>query len=302
MGNPSKKTWTVLELIDWTKSYFTEKGIDSARLDAELLLARVLQVDRMGLYLSFDRPLEPRELAEYRELVKARAHRIPVKYILGQCEFMSIVFEVGPGVLIPRPETEHLVERALEVLGATSDADAPVVYDVGTGSGCIAVAIAKEATHATVVASDVSPEALAIAERNAASYGVSGRVTLVQGDLFDAFPPGQRADLVVSNPPYVTDAAWQTLPPEIQRHEPRVALAAGLDGLDCIRRLVDEAPERLKPGGRLLCEIGHGQADAVAQLVRDRGAYEAPSFHQDLAGRDRVLDAEVKGYSPTPTP
>jgi len=204
MAQTDSKTWTVLDLIQWTTSYFEDKGIDSPRLDAELLLAKVLGVDRMGLYINFDRPLAPAELDQYRELVKTRARRVPVKYMLGECEFMSLTFEVGPGVLIPRPETEHLVERAIDLLRAEPTGD-QLALDIGTGSGCIAIALAKEVAALQVVASDISPAALAIAKRNAIRHGVADRVTLVISDLLDAHRTGPRADLIVSNPPYVAE-------------------------------------------------------------------------------------------------
>ena len=290
MSRPTDKTWTVLELIRWTTSFFQSKGIDSARLDAELLLASVLGMDRMGLYINFDRPVSPEERGAYRDLVKTRARRVPVKYMLGECEFMSIAFEIGPGVLIPRPETEHLVERTLEILG-----DQPrVVLDLGTGSGCIAVAIAKSAPNVRVFASDISPSALAIAQRNARRHDLADRVSFVAALWLDAYSHKLAVDVVVSNPPYVPESEWGTLEPEITQHEPRGALVAGADGLDDIRCLVADAPNHLRPGGTLLCEIGDGQSQAVAELVQATGRYEAPTFIQDLARIDRVLEARVK--------
>ncbi len=292
MADEPKRIWTVLDLIRWTQGFFAGKGIDSPRLDAELLLAKVLGMDRMGLYISYDRPLDLSELAAFRGLVQERARRVPVKYLLGECEFMSLRFEVGPGVLVPRPETEHLVERAVERL-KESPTTQPLVYDVCTGSGCVAVALAKACDNAYVAASDLSRAALQVAKRNVVQHDLASRITLVAGDLLAAFPSDVRADLIVSNPPYVRESEWAALQPEIVEHEPREALVAGADGLDCIRRLIADAPARLKPGGALLCEIGHDQAAAAASLVQAVGAYAPPVFHKDLAGIARVLDASL---------
>jgi len=295
MSDETEKRWTVLGLIRWTTAYFEGRGIDTPRLDAELLLAQVLHVDRMALYVSFDRPMAPQELAAFRELVKARARRAPVKYLTRECEFMSLAFEVGPGVLIPRPETEHLVERAVEILQEECAASEPLVYDVGTGSGCIAVAVAAAVPGARVTASDVSAEALAIAARNVERHELTDRVTLLEGDLLGPFTPGEQADLVLSNPPYVAEGEWAGLQPEIAEHEPKVALVAGTDGLDCIRRLLDAAPAHTKPGAALLCEIGDGQAEAVAAMVEGNAAYQSVVLHRDLAGIERVCEARLKG-------
>jgi release factor glutamine methyltransferase len=184
-----------------------------------------------------------------------------------------------------------LAERAIEFLTHECRAEQPLVLDVGTGTGCIAAAVAKNVPKAKAVASDISRDALAAARRNFERHGLCERVSLVQGDMLDAFLPGACADLIVSNPPYVAEGEWRGLAPEITHYEPRIALAAGHDGLDCIRRLVQAAPGHLKPGGRLLCEIGHGQRDAVAQLVRSQAAYCGHTFTKDLAGIDRVLEA-----------
>ena len=292
MAQTGNKTWTVLDLIQWTASYFEDKGIDSPRLDAELLLAKVLGMDRMGLYINFDRPLAPPELDQYRELVKTRARRVPVKYMLGECEFMSLAFEVGPGVLIPRPETEHLVERALDLLRAGTDRD-QVVFDIGTGSGCIAIAAAKEMAEVKVVASDISREALDIAKRNAARHGLADRIAFVAGSFLDAHREGPRADLIVSNPPYIAEPDWGTLVPEITDNEPRGALLSGPDGLGHIRRLLETVPAHLRPGAHFLCEIGDGQAEAVRQIVEQTGAYGSVDFVPDLGGIDRVADVTL---------
>ena len=294
MPEPTPRTWTVLELIRWTAHYFYGKGVDSPRLDAELLLAKVLQMDRMGLYVNFDRPMTAAELTAYRGLVKARARREPVKYLTGQCEFMSLSLDVGPGVLIPRPETEHLVERAVQALNEQASPQ-PLVFDVGTGSGCIAVALAHAAPDAAVVASDTSQAALQIAQRNAQRHGVADRVVFVAARFLEAFRPGARADLIVSNPPYVSEPEWETLAPEITHHEPREALVAGRDGLSHIRRLFQDAHNYLRPGARILCEIGDGQSDAVRQTVEAVGAYDSLAFLEDLGGVERVADARVKG-------
>lgn len=293
MSESTPTTWAVLDLIRWTATYFGSKGIESPRLDAELLLAHVLGMDRMGLYVNFDRPMSAGELADYRELVKARARREPVKYLTGECEFMSLALGVGPGVLIPRPETEHVVERAVELLRSQSMPSPALVWDVGTGSGCIAIALAEAVPAVTVVASDISIAALRMARANALRHGLADRILFVNAVFLDAHRQGAPADIVVSNPPYVAEPEWQSLAPEIVSHEPREALVAGHDGLSHIRRLFQDAPLHLRPGGRLLCEIGDGQSDAVREIAAAGGRYESLTFLRDLAGIERVADAQV---------
>lgn len=284
------ETWTIQRLLSWMSADFAALGISSPRLDGELLLCRALGCDRVRLYMDITRPLEPRELDAVRALVKRRRAREPVAYILGEKEFYRRPFRVGSGVLVPRPETEVLVDRALEALprGATR------ALDLCTGSGAIAITLAAERPQLQVTATDLSPEALAIARDNAQQLGVAERVELLEGDLYGALRDERPFDLIVSNPPYVAEGDWGSLAPEITQHEPRLALLAGGDGLDIIRRICDGAGARLAPAGVLLMEVGAGQARAVVALLQAAGLQDART-HDDLAGIARVVQARAPG-------
>lgn len=279
------KVWTVLELLRWTQGHFRAKGIASARLDAECLLAHALGCDRLRLYLEFDKPVEAPERRRFRELVKRRAGaRVPVAQLTGQREFWSLPLEVSDQVLIPRPETESLVEEALARL---PDAEAEAtVLDVGTGSGAVALAIARERPKARVVATDVCEAALAVARRNAEVLGVADRLHFVAGDLFAAVS-GQRFDLVVSNPPYLAEHEAPELAPELA-HEPRRALFAGPQGTELLHRLVAEAPHHLVPDGSLALEIAPAQLPDVREWLEQRG-FRGVQVRRDLAEQPRVV-------------
>jgi len=279
------ETWTVLRLLEWTAGYFAEQGIDSPRLDAELLLGDALDLNRVGLYLNFDRPLNADELTAYRERVKRRARHEPLAYIRGHCEFWSLDFTVTPAVLIPRPDTEVLVEEALKYLP-----DSGRVLDIGTGSGAIAIALAHEKPKAQVSAIDVSAEALAVAEQNAAANGV--QVAFAAGDL--AKFSGGPYDLVVSNPPYIAESEREALMPEVRDYEPGLALFAGADGLEAYRAIVARAPAQLAAGGWLLFEVGHTQANAVRELLKAAGFSET-FIRDDYAGIPRVVGGCKRG-------
>jgi release factor glutamine methyltransferase len=275
------EAWSVLRLLRWTGDFFRQHGIESHRLDAELLLAHVLACKRVDLYLAFDQPVAAVDRDRFRELVRRRAkERVPVAYLTGTREFWSLPMCVTPDVLIPRADTETLV-RACAALAPRR------ALDVGTGSGCVAIALARELPEATLVGVDVSEAALAIAARNAAAAGGAERVALVRADLLD----GAAADfeLIASNPPYVASGELARLAPELQ-HEPRLALDGGEDGLDVIRRLVGQAPAHLRAGGYLALEVGDGQAAVVSALARAAGAGEI-ELHRDLAGVERVVVA-----------
>lgn len=275
------ETWTVLKVLQWTANYLQQAGVDNGRLDGELLLAATLGLDRVGLYLNYDRPMEPAELEGFREFVKRRVRREPLQYILGTTEFWSLPFKVTPAVLIPRPDTEILVEEALK----RAD-DALSILDVGTGSGAIAVALAHELPAAQVVAVDCSPEALAVARDNAALNGVDGRIAFQEGDLFAL--ESAEYDLVLSNPPYIPVADIPTLMPEVRDHEPRGALVGGEDGLEAYRALARQAPTLLRAQGWLLVEVGIGQAEAVAELLETAGL-DHIAVRADYAGIPRVV-------------
>lgn len=278
------ETWTVLKLLQWTADYFRGRGIESGRRDAELLLGEVLALDRVGLYLNFDRPLQAPELAAFRALIERRARREPLQYILGSCEFWSLPFVVTPAVLIPRPDSEVLVEEALKRLPEQAR-----VLDVGVGSGAIAVAIAHERSDVRMDGIDASADALAVAQQNAEANGVAERCDFRRGDLFAL--AGGPYQLIVSNPPYIATGEMPELMPEVRDHEPALALVAGSDGLDCYRALVPGAAARLAPGGWLLVEVGAGQAPAVRGLFAAAG-YGAIFTTCDLAGIERVVGGQ----------
>jgi len=280
------ETWTVLRILEWTADYFRQQGIESGRLDAELLLASLLELDRVGLYLQFDRPLNQREQAGYRELVKRRAAHEPVAYIVGETEFWSLPIRVSPAVLIPRSDTEVLVEEALECLEDNSR-----VLDIGLGSGAIAIALAHENKNVRVRGIDISPEAVEIARANSRLNQVDGRVDFSIGNLEDF--SGGPYDLIVSNPPYIPHRDLDGLMPDVREFEPLGALDGGTDGLDAYRAILRQAPQELTDGGRLLVEIGINQADPVRQLFAEAGLQEI-TLRDDYAGIPRVVSGMKK--------
>lgn len=286
--------WTIGTLLETAAPYLREKGSSSPRLDAELLLAHALGVERINLYMEFDRPLATPEVDRFRSLIARRAGHEPVAYIVGVAHFRHLRLEATPATLIPRPETEELVEAALAllrrrpVLGATR----PVVADVGTGSGAIALSIAQEA-GLPVLAVDTSMAALEVAARNAAAAGLESVVDFREADLLSGCAEGS-LHLVVSNPPYVTTGELAGLSPDIRLFEPVSALDGGRDGLDVIRRLVGEAAQALRPGGSLLLEVGDRQAEAVVGLARDAG-FALVQVHRDLSQKERVVEATLPG-------
>jgi release factor glutamine methyltransferase len=275
------EVWTVLKLLRWTADYFTGRGIDTPRLDAELLLAETLGLDRVGLYVNFERPLLADELAAFRERVRRRAGREPLAYILGHTEFWSLPIKVTPAVLIPRAETELLVEEALPRLSGRQQ-----LLDVGTGSGALAIALAHERPELVVTAIDLSPAALTVAEANARGNGVAERIRFEQHDLGQL--PSGPYDLIVANPPYIPSGTLATLMPEVRDFEPRLALDGGVDGLAAYRAIAAQAATLLIPGGWLLVEVGIGQAPAVQELFALAGLEELFTS-RDLAGIERVV-------------
>ncbi|MCL1999953.1 MAG: peptide chain release factor N(5)-glutamine methyltransferase [Planctomycetes bacterium] len=352
---PDEQAWKPLELVKVAADYLSTKGVPNPRLDAELLLLHAVGLGRrVDLYAGFEREISGKELSSYRELVKRRASREPVSRILGRRGFMGLDFQVTPDVLSPRPETEHLVEAALEVFQprkalpdpAVSEVGKPVseelarfldrygedvddaggsepewcpptgpklaavpiqrnapaarpkperlirALDLGTGSGCIAVALAARLPGAEVVAVDASPKALAVARRNAASAGVAGRVDFRQGDWFAGCRQGEAFDLIVSNPPYLVEGdpdIW----PEVRVYDPPLALYGGRDGLDAYRRIVPAVPDWLVPGGQAFFEVGIGQAEKVTDLLLNRGFREVRSI-KDYGGVERVVGGRVE--------
>ncbi len=283
--------WTARRLIEWTAEHFAKSGIESPRLDAEVLLGHAVGQDRMWLYLHHDDAVAADALAIYRELVKKRADRIPVAYLTGAKEFYALPFRVTPDVLIPRPDTEDLVKAALSRLVAPEDGSPLRVADIGTGSGAIAVSLAKEwAPQAIeITAVDVSREALAVARENAADLEVEECISFGESDLFDGIEAGVRFHAVVSNPPYIPSGDLNDLQAEVARHEPRLALDGGADGLDVIRRLVAQAPDFIETRGFLALEVGVAQARVVAALVGETGAFGAVEILRDLGDVERVV-------------
>jgi release factor glutamine methyltransferase len=291
MEEPRKKPvrWTVKDVLEWTARHFKDKGIRSPRLDAEVLLAHALGADRLRLYLNFDRPLSPDERSRYRELVRRRASREPVAYIVGRREFWSLPIRTLPGVLIPRPETEVLVEVAVDNI---RHAPYPRILELGCGSGAVAMAVLRENPCARMIATDISRQALEITRLNANELQVLDRLDLVASDLFDAIRPGAEFDVVCSNPPYIPTETIAQLDPEVRDFEPLSALDGGPDGFDVIRRLVEQAGAYLKIGGALVLEVGDGQAESVAQLVRGAGCFRKVTKHRDLSGMERVVKGD----------
>jgi release factor glutamine methyltransferase len=321
---PDAQPWTILRLLEWTRKFFEGKGIDDARLEAELLLAHALTLQRMQLYMQHDRIVAEPQLSAFRDLVKRRSQHVPTQYLLGEACFRNLTLKVTPAVLVPRPETEILVDEALELicpkkrpawkfergefvdhrgeaeqpeLVATSDTPAPPasprVLDLCTGSGCIALAIAAECPQAAVVATDLSAEALAVARENAALCRVTDRVTFLEGDLFAALAALAESDrvfdLITANPPYISEGEMADLMPEVRDHEPRLALAAGPEGLDVIDRLLDGAATHLAPGRSLLMEIGYNQAARLRERAAELTDLELVSIRKDLGGHERVV-------------
>jgi len=284
------QAWTVLRLINWTKEYFAKGGLGDARLAAEVLLAHVLKCQRIELYARFEYMPTAEQLATYRDLVaRARGHE-PVAYLVGHKEFYSLRFKVTPEVLIPRPETELLVSEAIahvKQLGRPGR-----LWDVCTGSGCVAVAVASQLKDVAVLATDISPTAIEIAAENAAAHGLTGRVTCRQSNLLDLpadCEAWRQVDVLTANPPYVADGDEVA---EDVRHEPRVALYAGPDGLGVVRPLLARAPETIAPGGILALEFSFSQADAVRDLIVAGGAFDEPRILRDHQGIERVAVAK----------
>jgi len=289
-GVYDRVVWTTLTVLDWTTQRFTEAGIAGARLEAQLLLARVLACSRVQLYTGFDRPLGEPELAAYRALIKRRLGGEPVAYLLGEQELWGLPFYVDESVLVPRPDTETVIEVALGMRG--DRAAACRVLDLCTGSGAIAISLAKELPAARVVATEISPEAAAIAKRNAERNELADRVEVRIGDLFAPIDrERERFDLIVANPPYIATAVIATLSAEVQR-EPRIALDGGPDGLTFYDQICAAATSYLAPGGALVVEHGFDQADAVRERFAAAGLREIAVVH-DLGKNPRVTRGVV---------
>jgi release factor glutamine methyltransferase len=284
------EAWTPLKLIAWTQGYFVRATVDAPRLTSELLLARALHCDRVRLYLDFDKPLADEELARFRALVKRRAEGEPTAYLLGEREFSGHLFHVDARALIPRPETELVVEAALEALPPDGCA-----LDLGTGTGCIGISLALARQGARVFATDLSPGALELAADNAERLGA--RLELLAGDLFEPLPGGLRFHVIVSNPPYIPTGELDGLAREVKR-EPRLALDGGADGLELARRIVTGARSRLEPGGSLLIEMHESHLERLPALCREAGLIEVEA-RRDLAGLPRLVVARAPESHPS---
>ncbi len=288
-SNSAGVDWKILDLLKWTTGYFGQHDIDSPRSTAEILLAHTLGVQRIDLYLRYDQPLNPGELQDFKALIKRRLAREPVAYIVGQKEFWGLDFVVGPGTLIPRPETECLVEAALEVIKGDTRKKPWKILELGTGSGAVVTAFAKEMPGQQYFASDSSCATLNLARRNAVANGFAAGIHFFAGDwLAPVRPSGPGLDMIVSNPPYIESATIRELQPEICRYEPLAALDGGEDGLASIRRIILAVPDYLIPGGYLIIETGHDQHPAIATMVTQHPGYKCVDFFKDYSGYDRI--------------
>lgn len=283
----------IKELLSKTDSFFNKVGLESPRLDAEVLLSDLLGMERINLYVNFDYPLTTHELEEYRERVRQRAKRIPVAYITGKKEFMSMEFHIEPGVLIPRPETELLVEKVIYFCKENELKSANII-DIGTGSGVVAISLAKYVEDARTVGVDISKKAVDVARKNLAEHSLEERVSIVNGSLLEQFIKRDinNIDIIVSNPPYIKDDDMASLSPEVKK-EPTSALAAGKEGLDYYKKIIPQAEKVLKKGGHIFFEIGDGQAEDVLSLFGER--WKEEKMDRDYSGRERIVSAGFLG-------
>lgn len=285
----NKPVWTIIKILDWTKQYFADRGVENPRLDAEVLLCAVLQCERIKLYMDFERPLTGAELSQYKNYVARRGQHEPLAYILGEKEFMRNSFKVTPATLVPRPETELLVESLIKVArGLKADGDVKIL-DIGTGSGAIIVSLLDYLPNAKGVGVDISVDALIVAEENSRRIGVRERAGFMQSDLFSRIPVDKKFDIIVSNPPYIPAADIAGLAKDVQK-EPRGALDGGADGLDFYRRIISEAMDHMTDEGILAFEVGINQAQVVAELCRKAG-FKATAIRKDYADIERMVFA-----------
>jgi len=286
-------TWTIQKLLNWTSEYLTNKGVDSPRLSAELLLSHALGLKRIELYTQFDRQVPQQQLDLLHDLVKRAGLHEPVAYLTGKTEFYSLEFDITTDCLIPRPETELLVQRAIEFLRTRSGIQ--YVCDLCTGSGCIAVTIAKNVPEARITATDISAAVLDVAARNVEKHRLKEQVRLLCGDLFEPLIQQldvNEFDLIVCNPPYVSTSEYENLDKNVKDYEPESALLAGEDGLDIYRRITEKVDEFLKPGAALMLEIGYAQGPAVKKLLEETGVFAEIKIEKDFQNNDRIVTAK----------
>jgi release factor glutamine methyltransferase len=306
--NLTMQKWTIQKLLNWITEYLTEKGIDSPRLSAELILSHVLGLKRIELYTQFDKPVAKEQLDKLHELVKRAGQHEPIAYLTGKIEFYSLELNVTPDCMIPRPETELLVERAIEFLRTCADKSQMVtsnlrqaisdkrfaICDLCTGCGCIAIAIAKNFPDARIIATDISDAALAVAAKNIEKHQLSDRIKLLCGDLFDPLVPKldvNKFDLIICNPPYVSTAEFEKLQKNVKDYEPKPALLAGEDGLDIYRQIIEKADQFLKPDGALMLEIGYAQGKKIKELLEQAGYFSQIKIEKDFHNNDRIAIA-----------
>ena len=290
MSASQQEPWTVLRLLEWTTEFFKQRGSESPRLDAEILLAHARGCSRIELYTAFGEVADEQQRVAFREMVRRRGEGTPVAQLVGYREFYSLRFRVDDQVLIPRPETEHVVVEALDRAKEMEVAGRPLrIADIGTGSGAIAVAIAKHLSDAEITATDTSDAALEIARWNAEQHSVQDRLTFVSCDLLSGVDPAVEFDLICSNPPYVSEAEYAELPTTVRDYEPRQALVAGPRGTEVIERLIALAPERLVSGGRLIVELSPMIADACLAMANEASELTDARLIKDLAGHQRIV-------------
>lgn len=286
------ETWTTRSLLRWMTEHFEARGVESPRVIAEMLLAHVLECDRMRLYMEVDRSASQDERTRLRQLVARASRDEPVQYLLGEGWFFGKAFAVNPSTLIPRPATETIVEHLLQALRGEGEPESQLIADIGTGTGCIAISLAGQLPGAKLIATDISAEALELASSNAERHEVADRVEFRRGSRLEpiADMPGT-FDAICSNPPYIPDHEWEDVAANVKNYEPEAALRGGADGLDLIRPLISDAPGLLKPGGRLYIEIAACNREAVIKLAQQAGNYEDIEVLRDQEGLDRVLIA-----------
>ena len=295
---PGRPDWTIIRLLQWAATYFETHHIDSPRATAEILLAHALAVKRIDLYLNYDQPLNTEELNRFKAMIIRRIKREPVAYILGRKEFWSLDLKVTQHVLIPRPETECVVERALASLSADLDAGSKRILELGTGCGAIILALASENDRHSYFGTDISSAAVQMARRNAMHHNLAANIRFMVADWFAPFCARTGLfDLIISNPPYIKTGDLKRLQPEIQSYEPLAALDGSEDGLRCLRHIIQWAHLYLKPGGALILEMGHDQKDALQLIIDPCGQYDDVEFYKDYSGYDRIAAMRKKaGY------
>jgi release factor glutamine methyltransferase len=287
--------WTIQKLLNWVAEYLKGKGVDSPRLSAEILLSCVLGLKRIELYTQFDRIVTEEKLTRLHDLVERSGKHEPIAYLAGKTEFYSLELDITADCMIPRPETELLVERAIEFLRTRSGRQ--FVCDLCTGSGCIAVAIARNYPNCRIIATDICDAALSVAAKNVEMYGLEERVKLLCGDLFDPIMPQldvEKFDLIVCNPPYVSAAEFEKLDKNVKDYEPKLALFAGDDGLDIYRRIIERIGAFLKSDAAVMLEIGYNQREAVRQLLEQAGCFSGIAVEKDHCDNDRIAIAKKR--------